>query len=370
MNASVDNAKIIYLYQGELKHTKGFHPKTIDDILRHIWQFEKHTESTDFRSVTRKMIEDFKDDWISRADKSGKGGLSASTIVHTFGHLKAFFEWLAVQDGYRRSITAQLYNHFNSPMYLSELASAAAPKFVPAPEQIRLMLDGMPTQHLAHRRDRAMIAALFLFGVRDGALISLCIKHVDIDQKRVFQDAREVKTKFSKTSIVDWFPVGEDIERIIIDWITELKAMGASEDDPLIPTAPFKPWIGRQRIELEFLTTAAPVRRVVQKAAAAAGVPRFKPHAIRSTVAKHCDELAGSMRDFKVISQNFGHEQISTTTKYYGEVDPDTKQALFKKMRARLNSPDAGDILDDIEQAGPETLDLIRAVLKHASIRQ
>ena len=54
-----------------------------------------------------------------------------------------------------------------------------------------------------------MVAGLVLFGVRDGALISLRLKHVDIERKQVFQDAREVKTKFSKTSIVDWFPIGE-----------------------------------------------------------------------------------------------------------------------------------------------------------------
>lgn len=202
------NASIVYLYQGELRHGKGFHTKTVNDILRHIWQFEKHTESVDFRSVTRKMIEAFKDELISRADKSGKEGLSASTIVHTFGNLKAFFTWLSVQDGYKRSITAQLYNHFNSPRHLIELAGAAAQKFVPSAEQLQGMLEKMPTDSPAQRRDRAMLAALFLFGVRDGALISLRLKHVDIDRKQVNQDAREVKTKFSKTSIVglvsDW----------------------------------------------------------------------------------------------------------------------------------------------------------------------
>lgn len=36
MNASKTNASIVYLYQGELRHGKGFHPKTVNDILRHI----------------------------------------------------------------------------------------------------------------------------------------------------------------------------------------------------------------------------------------------------------------------------------------------------------------------------------------------
>ncbi|MBB3315516.1 integrase [Rhizobium sp. BK181] len=367
MTSSIENnASIVYLYQGELRHGKGFHPKTVNDILRHIWQFEAHTGSVDFRSVTRKMVEDFKDELVSRADKAGKEGLSASTIVHTFGNLKAFFTWLSGQDGYRRAISAQLYNHFNSPRHLVELAGAAAQKFVPSAEQLRLMLGEMPANLPAQRRDRAMLAALFLFGVRDGALISLRLKHVDIDRKQVFQDAREVKTKFSKTSIVDWFPIGDDIERIVIDWIAELKAMDAGEDAPLFPTAPFKPWIGRHSIELEFLTTAAPVRQVLRKAAAAAGVPYFKPHAIRSTVAKLCDEWASSLRDMKALSQNLGHEQVSTTSKYYGDVEPHVKQELFRKMRDKQRNPGARDIGDLAERVDLDTQDMVRKILQMA----
>ncbi|CAD7046871.1 site-specific integrase [Pseudorhizobium halotolerans] len=364
MNVTKTNASIVYLYQGELRHGKGFHPKTIDDILRHIWQFEEHTGSVDFRSVTLRMIEEFKDKLISRAGETGKEGLSASTIVHTFGNLKAFFSWLSNQEGYRRSITAQLYNHFNSPRYLIELAGAAAPKFVPSADQLRAMLEVMPANAPAQRRDRAMLAALFLFAVRDGALISLRLKHVDIDHKQVFQDAREVKTKFSKTGFVDWFPVGDDIERIVIEWIEELRGMGAGDDAPLFPTAPFKPWIGRHSIELEFLTTAAPVRQVLRKAAAAAGVPYFKPHAIRSTVAKLCDQWASSLRDMKALSQNLSHDQISTTLKYYGDVEPDVKQELFSKMREKQRNPGGRDIGELAEQVSLETQDVIRKILQ------
>ncbi|UHS59186.1 tyrosine-type recombinase/integrase [Agrobacterium vaccinii] len=363
MNASKTNASIVYLYQGELRHGKGFHPKTVNDILRHIWQFEEHTGSVDFRAVTLRMIEEFKEELIGPVDKIGKEGLSASTIVHTFGNLKAFFSWLSNQEGYRRSITRQLYNHFNPSRHLVELAGAAAQKYVPSADQLRTILEKMPADAPAQRRNRAMLAALFLFGVRDGALISLRLKHVDIDRKQVFQDAREVKTKFSKTSFVDWFPVGDDVESIVIEWIGELRSMGAGDDAPLFPTAPFKPWVGRQSIELEFLTTAAPVRQVLRRAAAAAGVPYFKPHAVRSTVAKLCDEWAVSLRDMKALSQNLGHEQISTTSKYYGDVDPDVKQALFRKMREKQRNPTARDIGELAERASLKTQDVVRTIL-------
>jgi integrase len=54
------------------------------------------------------------------------------------------------------------------------------------------------------RRDRALVAFTALTGARAGAIASLKLKHVDIDQGRVDQDARQVKTKFSK-SFITWF---------------------------------------------------------------------------------------------------------------------------------------------------------------------
>ena len=360
---NTNNASIVYLYQGELRHGKGFEPTTINGALRHIWQFEEHTGSVDFRSVTLKMIEEFKDELISRAEKTGKEGLSASTVVHTFGNLKAFFTWLSDQEGYRRSITGRLYNHFNSPRRLVELAGAAAEKFVPSADHLRTILEKMPANTPAQRRDRAMLATLFLFGVRDGGLISLRLKHVDIARKQVFQDAREVDTKFSKTSIVDWFPVGDDIERIVIEWTEELRSMGAGDDAPLIPKAPFKPWIGAHTIELEFLTTAAPVRQVLRKAAAAAGVPYFKPHAIRSTVAKLCSAGNWSEDIAKAVSQNLGHKQIWTTRKYYGDVEPDRKQELFRQMREKRVNTRARKIAALAENACLATQEVILHIL-------
>jgi len=57
----------------------------------------------------------------------------------------------------------------------------------------------MPADTDIERRDRALIAFTILTGARDGAIASLKLKHVDIDQGRVDQDARQVKTKFSKS---------------------------------------------------------------------------------------------------------------------------------------------------------------------------
>jgi integrase len=352
------NAKMVYLYQNELKQARGYNSKTIDAALRHIWHFDRHSGSTDFRRVTRQMIAHYKDDLIAGTIGKGEKTRSASTIVHALGALKAFYEWLSAQSGYR-SIKAELCSYFNSSREQRELASAAGQKFVPTMEQLRQVIQAMPADTPAQRRDRVMIPALLLSGVRDGALISLRLKHVDIASKRVFQDAREVKTKFSKTNMVDWFPVGDDMEAILIDWINELRSLGAGDDDPLIPTAPFKPWFGQAKIELDFLATAAPVRKVLKKATAAAGIPYFKPHAIRATVARRFDEWATSPKELKALSQNLSHEHIGTTFKYYGNLEDDKKCEIISGIRERQNSPVDNEIAERFLRASPEVREII-----------
>src|SRR5262249_57384300 len=47
-------------------------------------------------------------------------------------------------------------------------------------------------------RNRALIAFTLLTGARDGAIASLKLKHVDIAEGRLVQDAREVLTKRSE----------------------------------------------------------------------------------------------------------------------------------------------------------------------------
>lgn len=367
MNPS--NARAVYLYQNELKHVRGFNTTTIDAALRYIWQFDRFTGSVDFRDVERAQIARFKEDLIEHRSEDDKP-LSPSTIVHTFGALRSFFEWLGSQEGYKRAIPADLPAYFGSPRHLVEMASTAAPKVVPTLDQLLSILGAMAVDTPAQRRDRAMIAALFLFGVRDGALITLRLKHVDIERKRVFQDAREVKTKFSRTSMVDWFPLGEDLETIVIEWVYELRSLGADDDAPLVPKTPFKPWLGHKTIELDFLTSAKSVRDVLKAATAAAGVPYFRPHALRSTVARLFDDWALSTKEMKALSQNMSHKSVLTTFRYYGDLEDDDKHAVINAIRERQRNPRGRSLTERLANADSHTLDLVDNLLNLVESRR
>ena len=64
----------------------------------------------------------------------------------------------------------------------------------------------------------------------------MLVRHVNLEERTVFQDAREVRTRNRTTFKSTFFPVGSDIEAIVVDWISFLtKESLFGPDDPLFP---------------------------------------------------------------------------------------------------------------------------------------
>src|SRR5262249_53133278 len=95
------------------------------------------------------------------------------------------------------------------------------------------------------------------------------LKHIDIDQGRIDQDARQVKTKFSKSFTTWFFPVGDDIRQIVVEWVQYL---------------------------------------------------RQENHSFRKTLALLGGQICKSPEEYKAWSQNLGHENVLTTFSSYGDV--------------------------------------------------
>jgi integrase len=147
------------------------------------------------------------------------------------------------------------------------------------------MLDAMPTRNEIEQRDRALVAFALLSGARDMAIVSFKLKHVDIERELIEQDAREVRTKRAKTFTTWFFPVGDDIRKILVDWVAFLRHQkGFGPDDPLFPKTKVA-----QGDDLEFRASgldrahwanASPVRSIFREACALAGLPYFNPHSL------------------------------------------------------------------------------------------
>ncbi|MEO0630736.1 MAG: integrase, partial [Planctomycetota bacterium] len=143
--------------------------------------------------------------------------------------------------------------------------------------------------------------------------------------------------KFGKVFTTWFFPVGDDIRRVLADWAFEL-----THDHLLAPGDALFP---KQRVGLgkeggfeggslarEPWSSAAAVSRICKAAFTAAGLPAYTPHLIRKTLVDLASQHCLSAEEFKAWSQNLGHEDVLTTLRSYGAVSNGRQREIISRM--------------------------------------
>ncbi|MEA1940675.1 MAG: tyrosine-type recombinase/integrase [Pseudomonadota bacterium] len=358
-----ENERIKRRYFIYLREAKRLSEHSVDQAAAAIAAFETATRHRDFRKFHIEQARRFKrtlDEQVNA--KTGKP-LAKATIHARLMALKAFFQWLADQPGYRSRISYADAEYFNPSANDGRIARTTRERPAPTLEQIRQALKTMPSGTPIQRRDRALIAFAILTGARDNALASLKLKHVDTALRRVVQDAREVRTKRAKTIISYFFPVGEDIEAIATEWLDWLTtAESFSPEDPLFPRTHIT--LGESGLfeavglDRAHWSDAAAIRRIFREAFEGAGLPYFHPHSFRHTLVALGERYCRTPEDFKAWSQNLGHEQVLTTFTSYGPVAENRQGEILATLGGEREAMDQPGDLD------PETLAAVRAIMR------
>lgn len=358
------NERIKRQYLGYLEEAKRMSVKSTDQAAAAIALFEVSTNYGDFRQFHIEQARRFKRQLSEKTNpKTGKP-LAKATIHSRLMALKAFFHWLAGQPGYKSRITYSDADYFNPSANDGRIATAKREKPVPSIEQIRHVIGNMKAETDIDKRDRATIAFAFLTGARDDAIASLSVRHVDLEKRTVFQDARTVRTKNRKTFTSSFFPVGKDIEAIIVEWITFLKTEKLyGPDDPLFPATKnardsdglFAP-AGLKRRHWK---SADAIRRIFRKAFEGAGLPYFNPHSLRATLTLLGERISPNMEAFQAWSQNLGHEHTKTSLTSYGQVSGHRQAEIFDLLRQQQEGG-ASTYTDELD---PKTIAKVMAVL-------
>lgn len=332
------NARIKREYFTYLKEAQRRDEGSIDAVAKSLARFEEANGHKDFKTFHRAQAVAFKHKLVKQpAVRTGKP-LSRATVNSTLSALRAFFVWLAGQPGYKSRLSYADADYFNLAEKDVRIAKAARHKAFPSLEQVHHVIAAMPTGTAIELRNRALVAFALLTGARDGALASFRLKHVDLVQGRVDQDARDVRTKASKTFATWFFPVGGDALQIVQDWCEYLRTtLLWGDDDPLFPPTQiglgenggFMP-VGLRRGEC--WQGAGPIRDIFRNAFEAAGLPYFNPHSFRNTLVQHGARTCPTIEAFKAWSQNLGHERVMTTLASYGTVDPHRQAELIRGM--------------------------------------
>lgn len=331
------NERVKHQYLEFLREAKRQSEASLDAAAKAIARFEEYTSYKDFKKFHINQAIGFKKELRTKKSEVTNKVISKSTVNGTLNCLKVFFEWLAREPGYKAKISYTDAEYFHLSEKDTRVATAKRQKPVPTLEQIRAVLKALPDATDIQKRDRALLAFTILTGARDQAIASFKLKHIDLQRRCIFQDAREVATKFSKTFNTYFFPVGEDVEQIVSDWIQHLREkLLWGEEDPVFPAT--RIIVGNNQLfcagglDRKHWSNAGPIRGIFKSAFHNAGLPYYNPHSFRSTLATLAGRCCDSPEQYKAWSQNLGHEKPLTTLLSYGYVEEYRQAEIIAKM--------------------------------------
>ena len=351
-NASNERVKRDYFRF--LAEAKGRDTATIDRVAKSLARFETSTSHKDFKRFHREQAVAFKRRLGEAMGERSGERLSKATVQSTLRDLKAFFEWLAREPGFRSQIEYADADYFNLSEKDAAIARARRDKPVPTLEQVGRVLAAMPSATVLERRDRALAAFAAITGARVMALATFRLGQVNLDSGFVEQDARTVATKFAKTFRTVFMPVCDGALDIVTEWVTELRDVQLSgPDDPLFPATEmglgehggFQP----QGLARHGWASSGPIRDVFRRAFEGAGLTYFNPHSFRAMLVRHAMTLDLSPEEMKAWSQNLGHSDVLTTFTSYGTVPLHRQSELIRAARQARGTPARRDQIASLE---------------------
>lgn len=329
-------------YAGQLSE------KTLDRELAALERFDIWNRRKAFAQFHISQAMEFRTHLEQTKSATGKP-LGKSTMRAILASLREFVLWLSQQEGFRSRIKPADADYFRMSRRDEAEARAAPARPAPSVNQAKRALSHMPTTTAIDLRNKAVFSLLCLTGIRVAALVSLRVKHVDLAEKSVSQNPREVATKYGK-HIDTFFAQGfTEAEATLADWLSHLDNVEFyGPDDPLFPStalvAQTNTGFQAQGFERRHWKSTEPVRKIVSQAYDRTGQPNYGPHAFRHMLARHAVNTSGSVAEFVAHSQNLGHSDVLTTLRSYGQLSRERQKELVtgKKVLAEKTNDKAG----------------------------
>jgi integrase len=352
-----ENERIKRRYFAYLKEAKRRSEPSVDAAAKALGRFELDTRLRSFKTFRPEQAVAFKRHLAEQTNARTGKPLAKVTIHSTLAALKAFFVWLAGEPGFRSRLSYSDADYFNLSDRDTRIARTRLDKPAPSSEEVRHVIQTMPAGGAIERRDRALVAFILLTGARDGATASLKMKHVDLAAGCLVQDAREVATKFGKTFTTSFFPVGDDVRRIVEEWVEYLATeLLWGPDDPLFPATRVEGGMDHSfravGLERRHWSSADPIREVFRRAFLRAGLPYYPPHRLRNTLVLLGEGLCQTPEQFKAWSQNLGHDDVLTTFTSYGDLSGAQQAEIIRELgRPRKTNAEALNMLEEATKA-------------------
>ncbi|MEP3350132.1 MAG: site-specific integrase [Hyphomicrobiales bacterium] len=333
-----ENERIKRRYFQFIREADGKDEKTVEKVASAILRFEQDTGFKCFKRFNIEQVVAFKKRLSKVTNQQTGKPLSRSTVDSILRELRGFFRYLAGQQGYKSKISYSDAAYFNNNMKDARIAHTHRNIRFPTIEQAKHAFDQMPMEGEIAKRNRALFAFLMLTGTRIAAIASLKLKHIDLIEECVYQDANDVQTKRAKTFTTWFLPIGDEYKSAFYDWVNYLrneKLFG--NDDALFP----KPDIIVNEngvfevvgISRENYQGSTALRNVIKHAFEAANLPAFGPHSFRRTLVNWGDKTYPEREAWKAFSLNIGHSDTATTMSAYYPISAERQAELIKRSK-------------------------------------
>lgn len=329
------NDRILYAW---LQFAGRFDQKTISAKLSFIREFEASFAGKSFVKIKTADVADFRKRLMASAESDRDNRRSISTVRHCASHLKSFFKWLIDQKGYQ-SLNRSLPDHFDLPKKFDAKGLVNGEKLVPTDQEALAMIEGMATDTIKARRDRAMVAAAFLGALRADTITSLKVKHLDVSRRIITQDGQVSRTKNSKSLQTKFFPLPSIFEDVLEAWQNEVTGLGFLEDDALF--AAETDLNSRDSSRRDGMIPVMNSIHAVSKAFNCASKPigkRFTPHSAKHYIGLLGIRLGKTLEQQAAWSANMAHSDMETTRRYYQKLSQDQIDDVFESFEKTSGS--------------------------------
>jgi integrase/recombinase XerD len=322
---NIENEIIKKKYEQSLELDEKLSSKSIYSKIKDIRKFEEFIGFKDLTNLNKDQALKFKEHLKKKVNAS-ENGLQYATVWRVLDNIKSFFFWLGNEKQYKKKINLNELNAFNLSMKEESMAKVRGFKNIPTLEQLYKTVSLMPNNLEIEKRDKAIFALTVATGIRVSALISLKLCHIDEYKGLVKQDPRTMDTKFSKPILTQFFPVKEEVQQIVIEWVKFLKEEKSfGQSDPLFPAIQnefddvnqiFK----AENLSKKHIKSTTTVRDIFKQAFGNAKIEYYNPHSFRDTLVQLGEKICKNPEEFKAWSQNLGHSSPLTTFTSYGAV--------------------------------------------------
>ena len=312
-----DNEIVKYIFLERLENSKdGKDPKTVNQYVNAIHEFEIATGFKDFRKYNSDWAIIFKDYLNDKITKRESKHVSSSLFLHYISHARQFLQWLRDNEAEYSKLKQDDIDYMHVKRKEKTKARARNHPESHDISDILATIRNMPESTEIEIRNKAIMSLFAITTPRISSLQEARIGRIkyfkDYDAWAFLQDPRLQNTKGSEYITSFFIGQVEDIIQNVIKWHDLLIFKGYKKNDYLFPriTPSFtKDGDAVMILTKECIKSDTQIRGIVKEAYENKGLQYIKPHNFRHSIARHVRKTNSNPTDTLIaLAENAGQK--------------------------------------------------------------